>query len=76
MKWETSCCIPSRFYFVYGPASTYMYIISHQCNEFESDFKQKKGIQNILIHQQASYLVTSLLLTYASSLNVWGNVIQ
>ena len=76
MIWETRCCTPSLFSFVYSPASTYLCIISHQCYASESNFKLNIVIQNIWIHQQASYLVTSLFLTYASSFNVWGNMIQ
>ena len=76
MIWETRCCTPSLFSFVYGPVSTFLCIIWHQCYASVSNFKENIGIQNIWNQQQASYLVTSLLLTYASSFNVWDNMLQ
>ena len=74
MIWETRCCTPSLFSFVYGPVSTFLCIIWHQCYASVSNLKENRGIQNIWNQQQASYLVTSLLLTYASSFNVWDNM--
>ena len=50
------------FSFVFGPAFTYLYIISHYCNASESNFKVNLGIQDSLIHQKASNLVNSFLL--------------
>ena len=38
---------------------TYLYIISHQCNASESNFKEYLGVQDILIHQKACLLYTS-----------------
>ena len=74
IKWETWYCTSYLFSFVYGPASTYLCIISHQCYASESNFKLNIGIQNIWIHQQDSNFVTSLLLTYASSFNMWDKM--
>ena len=37
-------------------------------------FKENIGIQDIFIHQKASNLVNSLLLTYATSVEVWNNM--
>ena len=37
-------------FFVYGPAFTYLCILSHQCNASNSNFKDNLGIQDILIH--------------------------
>ena len=56
------------FYFVNGPASTYLCIISHQCYASESNFIF------IWTHRKASNLVTSLPITYESSFNVWDNM--
>ena len=50
------------FSFIYGPVFTYLCIIWHQCNAFESNFKETLDIQGIFIHQKASYLVSSLFL--------------
>ena len=36
--------------------------------------KRILGIQNILIHQKSSHLVNSLLLAYATSVEVWDNI--
>ena len=75
MKWETRCYPPPHFSFVYnGPAFTYLCIISHHCNASESNFKENLGIQNILIHQKSSNLANSLLLTFATSVEVWDNM--
>ena len=63
MKWETRCYTPLDS-FVYGPASTYLSIISRQCNVPESYFKENLGSQDNLIHHKASNLVNSLLLEY------------
>ena len=60
--------------FVYGPAFTYLCIISQQCNASKSNFKKNSGIQDILIHQKASILLNLLLLTYATSVEVWDNL--
>ena len=62
------------FSFVYCPAFTYLCIISHHCNASESNFKENLGIQNILIHQKSSNLANSLILTYATSVEVWDNM--
>ena len=51
----------SPFYFVFRPAYTYLCIISHQCNASDSNFKEKLGIQDILILQTSSNLINSLL---------------
>ena len=59
------------FSFVYGPAFTYLCIISHQCNAFKSNFKEN---MNILIPRKASDLGNSLLLRFATSVNVWDNM--
>ena len=76
MKWESRCYTPPPFLcsFVYGPAFTYLCFFSHQCNALESNFKENWGIQDSLIHQKASNLVNSLLLTYATSVNLWDNM--
>ena len=66
--------LPPPFSFVYGPAFTYLCIISHHCNAPESNFKENLGIQDILIHQKSSNLVNSLLLAYATSVEVWDNM--
>ena len=50
MKWRGGV-ISTLFSFVYGPAFTYLRIISHYCNASESNFKENLGIQDILIHQ-------------------------
>ena len=49
----------------------YLCIISHHCNASESNFKENLGIQNILIHQK---IVNSLLLAYATNVEVWDNI--
>ena len=42
MKWETMCYTPPPLLsFFYGPAFTYLCIISHHCNASESNFKKK-----------------------------------
>ena len=69
MKWETRCYTPS-FSFVYGPAFTYLRIISHHCNASERNFKENLSIQDILIHQKSSNLENSLLLAYATCVEV------
>ena len=51
MKLQTMCYTPP-FSFVYGPAFTYLCIISHQRNASNSNFKENLGIQDILIHQK------------------------
>ena len=73
MKWETRCYIP-LLSFVLSAAFTYLCIISHQCNASESNFKENLGVQDILIQQNASNLVNSLLPAYATSVNVWDNM--
>lgn len=66
--------IPTPFSFVNGPAFTYLWIISHQFNVSESNFKENICIQNILINQKASKLVNSLLLSCAINVKVWDNM--
>ena len=73
-KWETKCYPPPPFSFVYGPVFTYLWIISHQCNASESNFKDNLGVQDILIQQNPSNSVNSLLPAYATSVNVWDNM--
>ena len=52
MKWnQRRGVIASPLSFVYGPAVTYLRIISHHCNASESNFKENLGIRDILIHQ-------------------------
>ena len=63
---------PHPFSFVYGPAFTYLCIISHQCNAPESYFKENLGIQDISMHQKASNIVNSLLPAYATSVKCLG----
>ena len=53
--------ISSPLSFVYGPAFTYLSIISLHCHASESNFKENLGIQDILIHQNSSNLVNSPL---------------
>ena len=48
---------PPPLSFVYGPAFTYLCIISLHCHASESNFKENLGIQDILIHQKSSNLV-------------------
>ena len=50
--------------------------LTHQCNASQNNFKENLGIQDILIHQNASNLVISLLLAYATSVNVWDNMVS
>ena len=65
---------PPLFSFIYGPAFTYLCIISHHCDASESNFKENLGMQDILIHQKSSNLVNSLLLVDARSVEVWDNM--
>ena len=61
--WETRCTSPLPFSFVHAPAFIYFSVLSNQCNVLESNFKENLGIQDFLIHQKASNLVNSLLIT-------------
>ena len=74
MKWEMRCNTPSPFSFAYGLVFTYLCIISNQCNAPERNFKENLGIKDILIHQKSSNLVNSLLIAYATSVEVWANM--
>ena len=65
---------PPPFSFVYSPVFTYLCIISHQCNAYENNFKENLGFHDILIHQEASNLVNSLLPEHATSVKVWDNM--
>ena len=75
MKWNgrRGVITPSLFFRLWRSV-TYLCIISHNCNASESNFKENLGIQDILIHQKSSNLVNSLLLAYATSVNVWDNM--
>ena len=46
MIWETRCCTPSLFSFVYGPVSTFLCIILHQCYASVSNLKENIAIKN------------------------------
>ena len=60
----------SPFYFVFGPAYTYLCIISHHRNASDSNFKENLVIQDILIYQKSS---NSPLFAYATSVEVLDN---
>ena len=74
MKWETRCYPPPPIFFPLLRNVTYLCLISHLCNASESYFKENLGIHDILIDQKSLNLVNSLLLAYATSVEVWDNM--
>ena len=61
--------LPPPSFFRLWP-SVHLCIIAHQCNASESKFKENLDFQDILIHQEASNFVNSLLPAHETSVNV------
>ena len=64
----------SLFSCLYGPAFTYLCIISHRCSASKSNFKENLCTQDILIHKKASNLVNEVLLTHKTKVIKCGTI--